>query len=535
MDMEGAAIGHHVRRRGSSGAINVFRSLSAGDASPGGHMARNVLEAIEAHQSAATRPPPLSRSATQDGLTCPICIDVLAAPVTLECGHTCCKSCFVLYLEKDQTKTVCPSAQCEIRRAVPKTNVTLQGLVASTYPERYQSKLDELSAEDTPPLLDARVEKLNEAGARNVQAIARPQALQGAVPQGALERYLMRQNVSHKSAAISCFVLLLAYAVGPAGLVLQPIKTSYIVKQYTSQPPPPSLLERLQRAPAFDDYLFPPKAPELKGGRFDNYEEWITSSDNFNYAWAMHIMPVRGLLLFVRFGNPEWANPLFPGIFTTTAGPPIERDAHGFAESIRTMSATHFWTTYALYPHSPLRQAMLSHIGQHHAGKTMSWGAWCLFWKWQLEDSVIGVAYISWLVLIQCGISVSSMMVQALILVPFDGFCTAMTTGMCGFWISLFKAVYENPPVVEEIHGYAMISWMNLSRQQRFFTQVLVRLFLSYMLPFGMFMAFELTSAACVAFDMFVAVTHIAHILLRRLRLRLLRGRLAFGDDGAGA
>ena len=96
---------------------NVFRSLSTGDASPGGHMARNVLEAIEAHQSAVTRPPQLSRSATQDGLTCPICIDVLAAPVTLECGHTCCKSCFVLYLEKDQTKTVCPSAQCKIRGA----------------------------------------------------------------------------------------------------------------------------------------------------------------------------------------------------------------------------------------------------------------------------------------------------------------------------------------------------------------------------------------------------------------------------------
>ena len=438
-------------RRGSSDQIlGAFRSLSAGDVSPGGHIATHVLEAIETHQSAATNPPPLLLpSATQDGLTCPICLDVLAAPVTLECGHNCCKSCFVSFLEQSvQTKTVCPGSRCEIKRMVPKTNVTLQGLITTKYPERHQSKLDSLPAEDKSPLLDARVETLNNANA---------QALTG-VAQGA-------PNTSLKSAAASCIMLLLAYAVGS---FLEPMKTSYtstVDKQPTSQPSPPS---------AFD-YIFPPNAPETFEV-FDNYQEWITSSDNFNYAWAMHIMPVHGLLLFIRFGNPEWANPLFPGIFTTTAGPLVERDAHVFAESIRAMSIIRFWTTYVFHPRGPLLEAM----AHHHAGNTMSWGPWCLSWTWLLEDFVIVGGYISWLLMMKVGIPVSSMMVQAVILMPFEGFCTAVTTGMCGFWISLFKAAY----------------------QKNYWQQVLCRVVFWYIVPFGMLMALN----AFVTFAAFVVL-----------------------------
>ena len=92
-------------------------------------------------------------SPTQEGLACPVCLEVLYNPVTLQCGHSACRHCFVQHLESISDRTivqnggaVCPSARCPIPFAVPQPNRTLQQVIEAGYPLRVAARRAELES-----------------------------------------------------------------------------------------------------------------------------------------------------------------------------------------------------------------------------------------------------------------------------------------------------------------------------------------------------------------------------------------------------
>ena len=105
----------------------------------------------------ALRPVPLRRSATQEGFICVLCLDILIDPITLECGHTCCRQCFVAYIEDKLRGLVpnrvdCPTgARCQLPIKVPAINLTLKNTIEANYAERVAARRSEegrLSAAD---------------------------------------------------------------------------------------------------------------------------------------------------------------------------------------------------------------------------------------------------------------------------------------------------------------------------------------------------------------------------------------------------
>ena len=95
-------------------------------------------------------PAPLRRSATEEGLTCGICLNVMCEPVTLLCGHTLCKACFVRHLETIDPEAVptatgsviCPIARCLVPFEVPETCVALKAAIESRHAERLAARSD---------------------------------------------------------------------------------------------------------------------------------------------------------------------------------------------------------------------------------------------------------------------------------------------------------------------------------------------------------------------------------------------------------
>ena len=81
----------------------------------------------------------LERSATQESLTCCVCVEVIVAPVTLKCGHSVCRHCLVAHFESLDLRAllgstgavVCPAARCAVPLEVPETNISLQVLLLS--------------------------------------------------------------------------------------------------------------------------------------------------------------------------------------------------------------------------------------------------------------------------------------------------------------------------------------------------------------------------------------------------------------------
>ena len=86
---------------------------------------------------APVSPGRLERSATQESLTCCVCVEVLVAPVTLKCGHSVCRHCLVAHFESLDLRAllgstgavVCPAARCAVPLEVPETNISLQVLL----------------------------------------------------------------------------------------------------------------------------------------------------------------------------------------------------------------------------------------------------------------------------------------------------------------------------------------------------------------------------------------------------------------------
>ncbi len=49
---------------------------------------------------------------SQDELTCPVCLDLLKDPVSIQCGHSYCKSCITGFWDQEDQKRVYSCPQC---------------------------------------------------------------------------------------------------------------------------------------------------------------------------------------------------------------------------------------------------------------------------------------------------------------------------------------------------------------------------------------------------------------------------------------
>lgn len=68
---------------------------------------------------------------------CPICIELLKFPVSLQCGHTMCLEC-----GEKLDKKICPICRCPIRGLLKK-NVVMDALMAKMFGDVYKKKCDE--------------------------------------------------------------------------------------------------------------------------------------------------------------------------------------------------------------------------------------------------------------------------------------------------------------------------------------------------------------------------------------------------------
>ena len=388
-----------LSRQLSREAMDLITSAS-GDLSPS--TARHAADVIASSRQ------PKARSATEMGLTCSICMEVFAYPVTLECGHTCCKPCLVQWLEPKPAAScsvVCPAGRCPIPYVVPKTNVAMQEVVKVHHSKRLQTKLDSMESRDKDPALQKRVDAVNRAGTRFHTPRPQPSRLRYAVFSGAL--FIIAIVLVSRPADSG--VSFIAKAVQGASVTASGCAPGYEkidnVCKYSGTSSRPQVVPS---APKDDDVKY-----------FDNYPAWI--ADNTAYAWAMYTMPPRAVIFAVRFGDPKWANPLFPNIFDTTPDPLVELDAQRFAAGIRGMSASDFWSTFFFFPYAPYRKEAERHAVQ---STLYSWAMSCFRWKLYMVDLGTILSFC----IRACTGSLWSWCMDDIIKASFTGWITALGT-----------------------------------------------------------------------------------------------------------
>lgn len=108
---------------------------------------------------------PMSGAALPDDVqlvSCPLCLSVLSEPVTLACGHSCCKPC----LEREQCPPVCRTCQGGVEGTEGyRVNVVLSGLLSRLYPqqERVQRLRKEANALSTEKREEEALSKYDQA------------------------------------------------------------------------------------------------------------------------------------------------------------------------------------------------------------------------------------------------------------------------------------------------------------------------------------------------------------------------------------
>jgi len=77
-------------------------------------------------------------------LECSICLNILAEPVSVPCGHSFCRTCLVTALQRAQKKCPLCRAVCVIDAAVQNENVHLAAILKTCFPSQYNERLKEV-------------------------------------------------------------------------------------------------------------------------------------------------------------------------------------------------------------------------------------------------------------------------------------------------------------------------------------------------------------------------------------------------------
>jgi len=139
-----------ARSRAADDESTAMRAVGSAASASGSRPDADDNESRELVPELAPAPPALRRSATEEGLTCGICLNVMCEPVTLQCGHTLCKACFVRHLETIDPEAmhlatgsaICPVARCLVPFEVPETSVALKAAIESRHSERLTARND---------------------------------------------------------------------------------------------------------------------------------------------------------------------------------------------------------------------------------------------------------------------------------------------------------------------------------------------------------------------------------------------------------
>eukprot|EP00471_Norrisiella_sphaerica_P001857 CAMPEP_0184478478 /NCGR_PEP_ID=MMETSP0113_2-20130426/495_1 /TAXON_ID=91329 /ORGANISM="Norrisiella sphaerica, Strain BC52" /LENGTH=341 /DNA_ID=CAMNT_0026856287 /DNA_START=172 /DNA_END=1197 /DNA_ORIENTATION=+ len=80
-------------------------------------------------------------------LTCSLCLGLVTEPITVPCGHTFCRVC--LYLAMQRSKKKCPNcrAVCHVDPSTHSVNVMLSNIAQKSFPELYAERLKEMKKE----------------------------------------------------------------------------------------------------------------------------------------------------------------------------------------------------------------------------------------------------------------------------------------------------------------------------------------------------------------------------------------------------
>jgi hypothetical protein len=68
-----------------------------------------------------------------EDVACPICLEILVAPVTLQCGHTFCAHCAQTWSRASGRKALCPVCRQQAAHSLTK-NYLLAELLAIIFP-----------------------------------------------------------------------------------------------------------------------------------------------------------------------------------------------------------------------------------------------------------------------------------------------------------------------------------------------------------------------------------------------------------------
>jgi len=82
-----------------------------------------------------------------DSLTCSLCLGLICEPITIPCGHTFCRVC--LYLAMQRSKKKCPNcrAVCHVEPSTHAVNIMLAKIARKCYPAEYSRRLEEAEKE----------------------------------------------------------------------------------------------------------------------------------------------------------------------------------------------------------------------------------------------------------------------------------------------------------------------------------------------------------------------------------------------------
>lgn len=71
----------------------------------------------------------------RSSVDCAVCLDILTCPVSLPCGHNLCRECLLDLQKKAPFQAVCPLCSRRVPLIPFKTNLILERLLSTFYPE----------------------------------------------------------------------------------------------------------------------------------------------------------------------------------------------------------------------------------------------------------------------------------------------------------------------------------------------------------------------------------------------------------------